>query len=349
MSRIIKLPLANAVPGMPGATAPALANNHSFKEHALALALLALALFIPLGTSSAYLQDALILVLLWASLASAWNIAGGFAGQLSLGHAAFFGLGAYTSTLLKLHLDISPWIGMIAGGALVLLVSAFMAFAATRLRGPYFGLVTVALAAVLQIVAARWREVTKGNEGLPIAFQPGFENFIFSSKLPWTFIILAYVVLIYLFCVWLSKSRVGYQLAAMREDEPAAAALGVNCRLLKIVFIAISGFLTALGGTFYAQYIGFVDPGYVFSFDLSIKFALMCIIGVMGTPLGPILGALLITTLEIYLRATWGGERSGLYLIVYGTLLILVLRFMPEGLIIGVPKLIRRWRGKNAA
>jgi branched-chain amino acid transport system permease protein len=306
------------------------------------------ALLVPLLTDNLFLQDATILVLLWAGLASAWNIAGGFAGQVSLGHAAFFGLGAYTSTLLKLYLGVSPWIGMLCGGGLVVIASGFIAFAATRLRGPYFTLVTLAFAAVLQIVAARWYGLTRGNEGLSIPFEPGFANFIFTGKLAWTIIILCYVVAVYAIGAWIARSRFGYQLAGMREDEDASEALGIDTRWLKVAAIAISAFLTALGGTFYAQYIGFVDPGYVLSIDLSIKFALMCIIGGLATPAGPILGAVLITALEIYLRAKWGGARSGLYLIVYGCLLILMVRVMPEGIVAGVPNLLKRWRGHAA-
>lgn len=318
------------------------------REHAVPVCLLAVALLIPLLTDNLFLQDATILVLLWAGLASAWNIAGGFAGQVSLGHAAFFGLGAYTSTLLKLYLGVSPWVGMLCGGGLVVIASGFIAFAATRLRGPYFTLVTLAFAAVLQIVAARWYSFTRGNEGLSIPFEPGFANFIFTGKLAWTVIILCYVVAVYAIAVWTARSRFGYQLAGMREDEDASEALGIDTRRLKVVAIAISAFLTALGGTFYAQYIGFVDPGYVLSIDLSIKFALMCIIGGLATPAGPILGAVLITALEIYLRAKWGGARSGLYLIVYGCLLILVVRVMPEGIVAGVPNLLKRRRGHAA-
>jgi len=318
------------------------------REHAVPGCLFVAALLIPLLTDNLFLQDATILVLLWAGLASAWNIAGGFAGQVSLGHAAFFGLGAYTSTLLKLYLGVSPWLGMLCGGGLVVIASGFIAFAATRLRGPYFTLVTLAFAAVLQIVAARWYGFTRGNEGLSIPFEPGLANFMFTGKLAWTITILCYVVGVYAIGVWVARSRFGYQLAGMREDEDASEALGIDTRRLKVVAIALSAFLTALGGTFYAQYIGFVDPGYVLSIDLSIKFALMCIIGGLATPAGPILGAVLITALEIYLRAKWGGARSGLYLIVYGCLLILVVRVMPEGVLAGVPSLFKRWRGRAA-
>lgn len=318
------------------------------REHAVPGCLFVVALLIPLLTDNLFLQDATILMLLWAGLASAWNIAGGFAGQVSLGHAAFFGLGAYTSTLLKLNLGVSPWIGMLCGGGLVVIASGFIAFAATRLRGPYFTLVTLAFAAVLQIVAARWYGFTRGNEGLSIPFEPGLADFMFTGKLAWTITILCYVVGVYAIGVWVARSRFGYQLAGMREDEDASESLGIDTRLLKVVAIALSAFLTALGGTFYAQYIGFVDPGYVLSIDLSIKFALMCIIGGLATPAGPILGAVLITALEIYLRAKWGGARSGLYLIVYGCLLILVVRVMPEGVLTGVPSLLKRWRGHAA-
>jgi branched-chain amino acid transport system permease protein len=317
-------------------------------EHLPAGALFASALAIPLLTDNLFLQDAAIFILLWAGLAGAWNIAGGFAGQLSLGHAAFFGLGAYTSTLLKIYLGLSPWIGMLCGGVLVVAASGFIAFAATRLRGPYFALVTIAFATVAQIVAARWYSFTRGNEGLSIPFDPAPANFMFAGKLAWTIIALCYVVGIYALSTWIKRSRLGYQLAGMREDDDAAQALGIDTLRHKVVAIALSAFLTALGGTFYAQYVGFVDPSYVFSIDLSVKFALMCIIGGMSTALGPILGAVLITALEMALRAKWGGERSGLYLIVYGTLLIVVVRVMPEGLVAGLPQAWNRWRAGHA-
>lgn len=319
------------------------------REHIVAGSLFAAAILIPLASDNLFLQDATILILLWAGLASAWNIAGGFAGQISLGHAAFFGLGAYTSTLLKLHFGLSPWLGMLCGGALVMLASGFIAFAATRLRGPYFSLVTLAFAAVVQIIAARWYGLTRGNEGLSIPFEPGLENFMFTGKLAWTLIVLGYVLLAYAASVWIARSRFGFQLAGMREDEDAAQAIGIDTRLLKVGAIALSAFLTALGGSFYAQYVGFLDPGYALSFDLSIKFALMCIIGGLGTPLGPILGAVMITTLEMYLRAKWGGGRSGLYLVVYGALLILIVRVMPIGLVRGIPQLLARWSKARAA
>ena len=172
---------------------------------------------------------------------------------------------------------------------------------------------------------------------------------MFTGKLAWTVIALCYVAGVYGLGVWIARSRFGFQLIGMREDEDAAQALGVDTRLLKVVAIALSAFLTALGGTFYAQYIGFVDPGYVLSIDLSVKFALMCIIGGLATPAGPILGAVLITALEMFLRAKLGGAKSGLYLIDYGGLLIAIVRLMPDGIVAGVPRLLERWKRDHAA
>ena len=179
-------------------------------------------------------------------------------------------------------------------------------------------------------------------------FQPGLENFIFTDKLSWTIVIIVYVLVPYSIGVWSARSRFGFQLAGMRETR-MRQAIGIDTRLLKVATIAVSAFFTALGGTFYAQYVGFLDPGYVLSVDLSVKFALMCIIGGLGTPLGPILGAILITALEMYLRAKWGGARSGLYLMVYGVLLILIVRLMPEGLVRGIPKWLKGRRRVRAA
>lgn len=318
-------------------------------ERTLLIFAAALVMGMAAASENRFLQDTLILMLLWAGLAGAWNLAGGFAGQLSLGHAAFFGLGAYASTILKLELGVSPWLGMMAGGLLATALGTLVAFAATRLRGPYFGLATIALAAVMQIIAARWYDLTRGNEGLTIPFDPGFANFMFEGKAAWTLIALCYVAVVYMLARWLQGSRLGFQMLGMREDEVAAESVGVHTRRLKIWVIGISAFLTALGGTFYAQYVGFVDPTYVFSLDLSIKFALMCAIGGMGTPIGPVLGAVLITGLEMYLRATFGGGESGLHLIIYGMLLIIVVRTMPDGLVTGLRRLPLRWRREGAS
>jgi branched-chain amino acid transport system permease protein len=299
-----------------------------------ALVLFGLAALLPLGVRDAYFLDALILVLLWGAVSAAWNVASGYAGQVSLGHSAFFGIGAYAAALLATRWQQSPWLGMALGALLAVGAGALIGYLSNRLRGPYFALSTIAFSQVLLIVASRWRAFTQGSEGIPVPFRPGFAT-LGLSHVAWVYLALALSVVYYAIQVYFERSRVGYQLAGVREDEEAAEALGIPSRRLKVAAITLSAALTSVGGTLWAQYVGFVDPFYVFSVDLSVRFALNTIIGGTATALGPWLGALLITALETYLRGAFSGVRTGytgLYLIVYGSLLILVVRFAPEGL-----------------
>jgi branched-chain amino acid transport system permease protein len=306
----------------------------------------------PLVTRDAFFLDALILILLWGAAASAWNVAGGYAGQVSLGHSAFFGLGAYSAALLGTRWELSPWLGLAVGAALSTVAGVVIGFLSNRLRGPYFVLGTIAFSQVLLIVASRWRGFTAGSEGIPVPFRPGFWTLGIADKSVWVYLILALAVLMFLLQQFLDRSRLGIQLAAVREDEDAALSLGVAARRLKVVAIAVSAALTAVCGALWAQYVGFVDPFYVFSVDVSVRFALASIIGGLGTALGPFLGAALITTLETYLRAQFGGVGAGLigiYLIIYGCALILVVRFVPQGLVGWVRDRVRRRRAVEAA
>ncbi len=289
----------------------------------------------PLVVRDAFLLDALVLILIWGASAAAWNVAGGYAGQVSLGHSAFFGVGAYAAALLATRWQLSPWLGLVVGALVATTVGLVIGYLSNRLRGPYFVLATIAFSQVLLIVGSRWRGFTAGSEGIPVPFHPGFWTLGLADKRVWVWIVLALSLLVHLVEVYLERSRRGYQLAAVREDEDAALSLGVPARALKVAAIAVSAALTAMCGALWAQYVGFVDPFYVFSVDLSVRFALAAIIGGLGTALGPFLGSLLVTTLETYLRAQFGGIGAGLvgiYLIIYGVVLILVVRFIPEGL-----------------
>jgi branched-chain amino acid transport system permease protein len=307
----------------------------ALRRRAGALAFFAVAAAVPLAVRDQFFLDTLILILLWGALSAAWNVAGGYAGQVSLGHAAFFGLGAYSVAVLAVRWNLSVWAGLAVGALLSTLAGLVIGYLSNRLRGPYFALATIAFAQVLLIVASRWRGLTKGSEGIPVPFRPGFATLGFASKVSWLYLALAFAVLVWLVEVYLERSRAGYQLAGVREDEEAAQALGIASRRLKVLAVAVSAALTSFGGALWAAYIGFVDPFYVFSLDLSILFALNAIIGGTGTAVGPFLGSLLITSLETYLRAQFAGVRSGftgLYLIIYGCLLIVFVRFLPQGL-----------------
>jgi branched-chain amino acid transport system permease protein len=292
-----------------------------------------------------FLLDGLVLILLWGSTAAAWNVAGGYAGQVSLGHAAFFGLGAYSAALLGTKWGLSPWIGLLVGAVLATGFGILLGFLSNRLRGPYFALATIAFSQVLLIVASRWRGFTSGSEGIPVPFRPGFWTLGITDKRVWVVIVLVLAIGLYLVELYLERSRCGYQLAAVREDEDAALSLGVPALRLKVAAIAASAALTAMAGALWAQYVGFVDPLYVFSVDLSIRFALAAILGGIGTALGPFLGAALILILETYLRARFGGIGAGIvgiYLIIYGTALVVMMRFAPQGLVPWVGQWFRR-------
>ena len=299
-----------------------------------ALGFFAVAAVAPLVVRDQFFLDSLILILLWGALSAAWNVAGGYAGQVSLGHSAFFGIGAYSAALLSARYGQSPWIGMLIGMVLSVGAGLIIGYLSNRLKGPYFALSTIAFSQVLLIVASRWRGFTAGSEGIPVPFRPGIWT-LGLGHAAWLYLALTVAVAFYAIEVYLERSRIGYQLAGVREDEDAAEALGIASRRLKVVAVTASAALTSVCGTLWAQYVGFVDPFYVFSVGLSIRFALNTIIGGMGTALGPYLGSLLITTLETYLRATFSGAKTGfagIYLIIYGVALILVVRFVPEGL-----------------
>jgi branched-chain amino acid transport system permease protein len=314
-------------------------------RHRAAFVVFGAASLAPILVKDAFLLDSLILILLWGALSAAWNVAGGYAGQLSLGHSAFFGIGAYSAALLASRWGLSPWIGLLVGAILSTSAGLIIGYLSTRLRGPYFALATIAFSQVLLIVASRWRGFTKGSEGIPVPFRQGFWGLGFAEKLTWVYLILGVALLLYLVERYLEVSRTGYQLAGVREDEDAAQALGIASRRLKVGAIAASAALTSVCGTLWAQYIGFVDPFYVFSVDLSVRFALAAIIGGVGTAMGPFFGSILITTLETYLRATFAGIGAGLvgiYLIIYGCLLIVVVRFVPQGLAGWLGDLFRR-------
>ena len=289
-------------------------------------------LIIPLIPRNSFYQDLIIMIFFWGTLAAAWNLLGGFAGQISLGHAAFFGIGAYTSTILYLNFGLSPWIGMFAGAGVSIVVALIVGLPCFRLTSHFFALATIAFAEVLRLLASFWRDLTNGGVGLLIPHEPGFKNFIFEGKLAYTYIILIMLLAIIFVTYLLKKSRFGYYMVALREDQDAAESLGVNITLYKMITLIISVFFTSIAGTFYAQYYAFIDPDIVFASHLSIQLALLSIIGGVGTIFGPILGACFLTPLDVFLRGWLGGVLSGLNFVVYGLVLIIAVRYFPIGI-----------------
>jgi branched-chain amino acid transport system permease protein len=304
---------------------------------------------LPFTTSNAYYLDIVVQVYMWAAAAVAWNLLGGYAGQFSLGHSAFFGIGAYTSTLLLLQTGLTPWIGMLAGGALSALFALVIGYLAIRLRGPFFTLATIALAEVLQILAVYFRDLTGGSQGLSLPFAASVARFTFDDKRAYALAALGFLLLALLVTFLIERSRLGYYLVAIREEEEAARAVGVPVLRMKLIVTATSAYLTAMVGTFYAQYVLWIEPAHTFSLDVSVQFALMAIIGGLGTLLGPVIGAALIIPLNMFLRAWLGSSLAGLYLVVYGVVLILVVLYARQGLVVEARGWFTRRRAPSAA
>src|SRR5690349_9266724 len=279
-----------------------------------------------------YLQDVVIQTFLWAGLALAWNIAGGFAGLISFGHAAFFGVGAYTSSILAANYGLTPWIGLWLGGALAAAFGAVLTLVCARLKGPFFILSTLAAAEVVRIAALNWASLTGGPEGLSILPVPSLANMVFASKTTYAVLMLCYLVACYAVTKALECSRYGYYLYAVRDDEDAARAAGINPLLVRSAAMALSAALTGIGGTLFAQYFLYLDPTFVISPELSFQFALLPAVGGLGTAIGPVLGSFLITPLSELLRSYLGNQAAGLHLVIYSALLIVVMLYFPAGI-----------------
>jgi branched-chain amino acid transport system permease protein len=298
------------------------------------LAVLALTLLVlPLVVKSAFAHDIFIRILLFAFIGVAWNLMGGYAKQLSLGHAAYFGLGAYTSTILLIRYGVSPWIGIFAGGVVAMLASLPIGALCFRLRGPYFAIATIATAQVLMLLFLKFRDFAWGAEGTTI---PNLGNdplmMQFDGKAAYYYIALAMLALALAVTYWIERSWIGYYLVAIGEDEDAAEAIGVNAQRVKRNIYMVSAFLTAMAGTFYVQYIYFIDPDTAFSFNVSVEAALVSIVGGIGTLWGPVIGTVLLETTSALLQSWLGSGLGGVQLTVYSLILIAVILWQPHGL-----------------
>ena len=296
--------------------------------------LIVVALLLPLVWHSAFAIDILVRVVLFAFIGVAWNLMGGYAKQLSLGHAAYFGLGAYTSTILMIKFGISPWIGIIAGGIVATLASLPIGWLCFRLRGPYFAIATIATAQVFMLLFLKFRSFAWGAEGTTIPYLGNSPLMMqFGAKEAYYYLALALLAIGLAITYVIERSWIGYYLVAVGEDEDAAEAVGVNAPRMKRDIYMISAFLTALAGTFYVQYIYFIDPNTAFSFNVSVEAALVSIVGGIGTLWGPVLGTALLEPTSALLQSWLGGGHGGVQLTVYALILITIILWRPAGLI----------------
>lgn len=308
----------------------------TFATEAMRIGVIAVAL---LGLSWFYAKDPFILnilayTFLFAALASAWNIIGGFGGQFSLGHGVFFAIGAYVTADLYVKYGLSPWISIFPAAALAAAVALAVSWPTFRLRGPFFAIATMALNEVVFVLANYFSGITGGPRGLTLPFKAGLQNMIFTNRFHYALLMLGFLLVTMLIAASVYRSRLGYYLQAVHLDEDAARAAGIRVLHVKQTGMAISAALTGVGGALFAMYLRFVDPPTLLSLpDIGVKFALITLIGGVGTLYGPLAGALLIVPLEMQLRAGLGAYVPGANLIALGVILVLCALFMKRGLV----------------
>jgi branched-chain amino acid transport system permease protein len=273
----------------------------------------------------------MILVYLYGFMSMGWNILGGYTGQVSLGHAVYFGIGAYTSTALFLRFGLSPWLGMPLGAGAAVITAMVVSYPCFQLKGHYFAIATICLGEIVRVIFINW-EAVGGATGLGLPIDYSFGAFQFASKIPYYYITLSFLVAAFLLTGWMERRRMGYYLRSIKMDQDAARSLGINTRFYKMAAMALSAGITAIAGTLYAQFVLYIDPESVFASHVSV---IMCLISVLGgthSRWGPVLGALVLIPLQESTRFLWGGGGYGIDLIIYALLIMGIAVFQPEGL-----------------
>jgi branched-chain amino acid transport system permease protein len=292
-------------------------------------------LLLPKVITSTFYLHVLIMIFYFSYLGACWNLLAGYVGLASLGHAMFVGTGAYTSSYLLMHYGLSPWIGMWAGAFLSLFLGLLLGFLAFRygLKGHYFLLVTIAFCEIMKILVLNMRSLG-GGSGIPIVLRGNpFWHFVFVQKETYYYVIFAMLIGILLLTNLLLKRRIGYYFLAIRENEDLAQASGIPVMKTKLIAISLSAVLTSLAGTFYAQYICFIDPPSVFGLGVSVDLLIPAIVGGLGNLFGPVFGAFIVIPIGEIVRGSLGGGTGGVHLMIYGAFLIFVILFMRKGIL----------------
>lgn len=313
--------------------------------------LLAILALVPAFISQQYVIHTFIIILLYMYWSSSWNIIGGYAGQFALGNAVYIGIGAYTTAVLFIYEAVTPWIGMLVGGAISAALSIVISYPCFKLRGTYFSLSTVALLHVVRLIVVSSETVLGynllGGLGMKIPWKATetnleFINMQYVDKRGYFYIILGLLVVILLVSNYIRKSKTGYYLAAINTNQDASNSIGINVTSYKLRAQAISAFFMALGGAFYAMFVMFVEPTRVLGYDLSVEILMLVVIGGAGTLWGPIIGAAVLVPINEILRIEFGSKIAPLAIVVYGFILMIIVMFAPGGLL----KLFKNLFGK---
>ena len=299
-----------------------------------ALVLGGLGALLALNAGDAFTLNILATTFLFAGLATAWNIIGGYGGQFSLSHGVFFALGAYLTANFFIHFQISPWLSLVPAMLLAGLTGALISWPAFRLRGPFFAIATMAFNEVVFVLANTLDPLTGGPRGLTVPFRLGLQNMIFRDRMSYALLMLGFLVICLVVSLLIVRSRLGYYLQAVRDNEEAARASGIDVLRTKLAGMAISAALTGAGGVLFTMQVRIIDPPTLLTLsEVGVKFALIALIGGIGHPYGPLLGALLVVPLESKLRADLGAWAPGSNLIVLGAVLIFAALFFKRGLV----------------
>jgi branched-chain amino acid transport system permease protein len=289
---------------------------------------------VPKLIADVYLLNVLILTLMFAALSQSWNILGGYCGQVSLGHALYFGIGAYATSILFVKFDIMPWGGMFAGGVISALVALALGYPCFRLKGHYFSIATIVIAEIGLLLIHNW-DYAGAALGIQWPFGPdSWTTLQFArDKVPYFYVALGMFAITWLTTFLIVESRWGYWWRAVKDFPEAAESLGVTVFRSKMAAGAISAFFTAVGGGFYAAFVSYIDPESVMQFRFSLLMALPAVLGGVGSLWGPAVGALILIPLAELTRSYLGGSGSGFDLMIYGTLVMVVSLTRPEGVL----------------
>jgi len=295
-------------------------------------AALVAAIAFPLVFTAGFPIHVMIIVFMYALMGVAWNIMGGYAGMLSFGQAAFFGIGGYTSSFLFVTYGVNPWLGMVAGGVLAALTAAAIGYPCSNLRGHYFAIASIAFAEIVRIHFNNWKLIGAA-EGLTIPTErASLAVFQFgSSKAPYYYVVLAFLLLGLAICWWVSRSRMGYYFRAIKESHALAMVLGVSFVRYRLLAIMLSAFITAVAGTFYAQYVLYLDPESVLILPISVQVVLVTMLGGAGSIFGPVIGAAILIPLSEITRVKLGAKGTGIDMMIYGALITLISIYQPKG------------------
>jgi branched-chain amino acid transport system permease protein len=300
----------------------------------------------PVVYSAPFQHNVAVLICITALMAVGWNLLGGFTGQISLGHALFFGVGAYTSAVGALKYGLNPWLGLLLGGVLAVAVSMVIGWPAFRLQGHYFSIATIAVGEIAFLIFLSWRFVGAAS-GLSIPIkEDSFLDLQFSGQQKWEYYYIAagLLLLTLLASRAILVSRIGYYLIAIREDQEAAASVGIPVARYKQIALSFSAFVVAAAGGFYAHYVLFIDPESALGLAISIQITIAAVLGGVRSMWGPVIGATVLLSLTESARLYLGGTGEALNLVVYGLLVMTIAAFEPNGLI-GMAQRVKRLRG----